>query len=69
MAGRLLRVLSELGLVTVTTEPLAVAVPAPAGRTELERSPAYRAYGERLRAGLAFLDELDRGAERLAEAA
>ena len=37
-------------------------VPAPAGRTELERSPAFRAYAERLRAGLAFLDSLESGA-------
>ena len=28
----------------MSAEPLAVAVPAPAGRTELERSPAFRAY-------------------------
>ena len=44
VAGRLLRVLSELGLIGLATEPLAVSVPAPAGRTALERSPAFRAY-------------------------
>jgi single-stranded-DNA-specific exonuclease len=46
-AGRALRVLVELGLVAVDRERRAVAVPV-AGRTELERSPAYRAYRERL---------------------
>ena len=69
VAGRLLRVLSELGLVAVAADALAVTVPAPAGRTELERSPAFRAYAERLRAGLAFLDSLERGAEVLEKAA
>ena len=62
VAGRLLRVLSELGLVVVATDPLAVTVPAPAGRTDLERSPAFRAYAERLREGLAFLAEPGRAA-------
>jgi single-stranded-DNA-specific exonuclease len=57
VAGRLLRVLSELGLVAVATEPLAVTVPVPSGRTDLDRSPAFRAYAERLRDGLAFLAE------------
>ena len=57
VAGRLLRVLSELGLVAVATEPLAVTVPVPCGRTDLDRSPAFRAYAERLRDGLAFLAE------------
>jgi single-stranded-DNA-specific exonuclease len=69
VAGRLLRVLSELGLIVLATEPLAVTVPAPAGRTALERSPAFRAYGERLAAGLAFLDAVDDGAEALVHAA
>jgi len=62
VAGRLLRVLAELGLAVVAAEPLAVTVPAPAGRTDLERSPAFRAYAERLRDGLAFLAELGRTA-------
>ena len=56
LIGRLLRVLTELDLATVTAEPLAVAVPAPAGRTDLERSPAYRAYARRLADGLAYLE-------------
>ena len=75
VAGRLLRVLSELGLVALAAEPLTVTVPAPAARTELERSPAFRAYSERLRAGLEFLadprrdPEPDRGAVTGAAAA
>jgi hypothetical protein len=59
VAGRLLRVLSELGLIALAADPLAVTVPQAAGRTELERSPAFRAYSQRLRDGLAFLDEPD----------
>jgi hypothetical protein len=61
VAGRLLRVLSELGLVALTAEPLTIIVPAPAGRTVLERSHAFRAYSERLCAGLEFLAEPRRG--------
>ena len=57
LIGRLLRVLAELELAAVEADPLAVAVPAPAGRTELERSPAFRAYGRRLADGLAYLQE------------
>ena len=56
LVGRLLRVLSELDLALVRAEPLAVTVPAPAGRTELERSAAYRAYARRLADGLAYLE-------------
>ena len=40
----------------MSAEPLAVAVPAPAGRTDLERSPAFRAYARRLADGLAYLE-------------
>ena len=68
VAGRLLRVLSELGLVALATGPLAATVPPATGRTELERSPAFRAYSERLRDGLAFLDEPE-AAEALLEPA
>ena len=57
VAGRLLRVLSELELVVLDPAALALAVPPPAGRTELERSPAFRAYTQRLRDGLAHLAE------------
>ena len=56
--------LSELGLIALATRPLALSVPAPAGRTALERSLAYRAYAERLRDGLEFLA----GPERVAAA-
>jgi single-stranded-DNA-specific exonuclease len=68
VGGRILRVLAELGLVNVAPEPLAITVPAPA-RTELDRSPAYREYARRLQAGLAFLDELENGAQVLERAA
>ena len=63
VAGRLLRVLSELGLIELRTDPLAVQVPPAAGRTELERSAAFCAYAERHREGLAFLAAADRAAE------
>jgi single-stranded-DNA-specific exonuclease len=65
VAGRLLRVLSELGLVQLTTAPLAVSVPPATTRTELQRSPAFRAYAERHRDGLAFLAEPARPAEAI----
>ena len=55
VAGRLLRVLSELGLVELATAPLAVGVPPARGRTELERSEAFLAYAARLRDGLGHL--------------
>ncbi len=55
VAGRLLRVLSELGLVELATAPLAVGVPPARGRTELERSDAFVAYAARLRDGLGHL--------------
>jgi single-stranded-DNA-specific exonuclease len=69
VAGRLLRVLSELGLIAVATDPLSVTVPPASGRTELERSPAFRAYSERHRDGLAFLGAPDRVPEPVREAA
>ena len=46
--GRILRVLTELGLVVF--EPPASCRVTDAGRTDLERSPAYRAYRDRLAA-------------------
>jgi single-stranded-DNA-specific exonuclease len=49
-AGRLLRVLAELGLIIVDREHATVAVPA-ATRTSLERSPAYRSYTRRYEQG------------------
>jgi single-stranded-DNA-specific exonuclease len=68
LAGRLLRVLAELELIVLDRAPLAVRVPAPAGRTDLERSPAFRAYAERLRAGLAQLGAAPAPAEAPAPA-
>ncbi|UGS36822.1 hypothetical protein DSM104329_03233 [Capillimicrobium parvum] len=56
LAGRLLRVLTELELVELDRSAGAVRVPA-AQRTELERSAAYRAYQRRLEEGLAWLSE------------
>jgi len=53
-AGRGLRVLAELGLVAVDLAGRSVAVPA-AGRTELERSPAFRAYERRYEDGVRWL--------------
>ncbi len=63
-AGRLLRVLSELGLVVLEgDDPPAVTVPPVAERTALERSPAYRAYQAQLAVGLAHLGAGDRPAQ------
>jgi len=52
--GRMVRVLSELGLVTVGDRELSVTASA-AQRTELERSPAFRAYSARLEETEAWL--------------
>ena len=57
LAGRLLRVLDELGLVVLDSARLAVAVPPAVGRSRLERSAAFRASSERLQDGLAHLAE------------
>jgi single-stranded-DNA-specific exonuclease len=53
-AGRGLRVLAELGLVTVKSAGRSVALSA-AGRTSLERSPAFRAYERRYEDGARWL--------------
>jgi single-stranded-DNA-specific exonuclease len=59
LAGRLLRVLLELGLVTLDREgPALTAVESPQ-RTALERSPAYRAYQRRLEDGRQYLTSGD----------
>ena len=50
VAGRALRVLCELGLVSVDGGRRTAEVP-PAARTDLERSPAFRAAAARLEAG------------------
>jgi single-stranded-DNA-specific exonuclease len=56
LAGRLLRVLAELGLVSLDRDRPALEVPA-AERTALERSPAFRAYEQRREDALRYLDE------------
>ena len=67
LAGRLLRVLEELGLVVVERAPLAVRLVPGAPRTELERSPAFRAYQRRLAEGLAALGTRSPAAEPAAQ--
>jgi single-stranded-DNA-specific exonuclease len=56
LAGRALRVLEELGLVSLDRDRRAVTVPA-AGRTALERSAAFRSYQRRLEDGRRYLSE------------
>ena len=68
LAGRLLRVLEELGLVTVDRAPLAVRLVPRAARTELERSPAFRAYRRRLADGVAALGTRPPAAQPAAQA-
>jgi single-stranded-DNA-specific exonuclease len=55
LAGRLVRVLSELDLVVLDREGQALQVADAPARTALERSPAFRAYHERLEDGLTYL--------------
>ena len=55
LAGRLVRVLAELGLVGLDRDGPALAVAGAPARTALERSPAFRAYQRRLEDGLRFL--------------
>ena len=54
LAGRLVRVLEELGLVSLDRDRPALAI-RPSARTSLERSEAFRAYRTRRENGLAFL--------------
>ncbi|MGK2938412.1 MAG: DHHA1 domain-containing protein, partial [Solirubrobacteraceae bacterium] len=54
VTGRAVRVLTELGLVSLDLETRTLRVP-PAQRTELERSAAFRAYSQQLEDGRAFL--------------
>lgn len=54
LAGRLVRVLEELGLVSLDRDRPALAIRPPA-RTSLERSEAFRAYRAKREDGLAFL--------------
>lgn len=55
LAGRLLRVLEELSLVSLDRDRLAATVPA-ARRTALERSAAFRAYDQRREEAHRFLE-------------
>jgi single-stranded-DNA-specific exonuclease len=55
LAGRLVRVLSELDLVVVDRDGWVVRAADSPERTALERSPAYRAYQRRLEDGLRYL--------------
>ena len=55
LAGRLVRVLAELGLVRVERQGLALSVVEASERTTLERSAAYRAYERRLEDGRRYL--------------
>jgi hypothetical protein len=57
LAGRVLRVLAELHLVSLDLEGRALTVP-PAERTALEGSAAFRAYQQRYEDGLRFLTEV-----------
>ncbi|MGI8730136.1 MAG: hypothetical protein ACR2LK_09145, partial [Solirubrobacteraceae bacterium] len=54
LAGRLLRVLAELRLVSLDPDSRTVTVPA-AERTALERSAAFRAYQRRYEDGRTYL--------------
>jgi single-stranded-DNA-specific exonuclease len=56
LAGRLLRILVELRLVSLERDRPALEVP-PAQRTALERSAAFRAYEQRREDALQFLSE------------
>jgi hypothetical protein len=57
LAGRVLRVLAELNLVSLDPDSRTVTVPS-AERTALERSEAFRAYQQRYEDGLRFLSEV-----------
>jgi single-stranded-DNA-specific exonuclease len=54
LAGRVVRVLAELHLVSLDPDPRTLAVPV-AQRTALERSAAFRAYQQRLEDGRRWL--------------
>jgi single-stranded-DNA-specific exonuclease len=55
LAGRLVRVLTELELVALDREGPVLEVAVAPRRTALERSAAFRAYHQRLEDGLRFL--------------
>ena len=54
LAGRVVRVLAELNLVSLDPDTRTLAVPV-AQRTALERSAAFRAYQQRLEDGRRWL--------------
>jgi single-stranded-DNA-specific exonuclease len=56
LAGRLVRVLTELGLVGLDRAGLALEVVDRPARTALERSPAFQAYERRLEDGRRYLN-------------
>ncbi|HVL94584.1 MAG TPA: single-stranded-DNA-specific exonuclease RecJ [Solirubrobacteraceae bacterium] len=62
LAGRLVRVLAELELARVDGDGLGLRLVESAGRTDLERSIAYRAYRLRLEEGRRFLTSPTRAA-------
>ena len=55
MAGRLVRVLTELDLAVLDRDGVALEVADAPQRTALERSAAFRAYHQCLEDGLRFL--------------
>jgi single-stranded-DNA-specific exonuclease len=59
LTGRLIRVLSELGLVSLERDVPALAIAGTAA-TDLERSPAYRSYQRRLEDGTRYLTSATR---------
>ena len=64
LAGRLIRVLAELELVSLDRDLPALAI-ASAQPTELERSPAYRVYAQRYEDGRRFLSSANHRRRRL----
>jgi single-stranded-DNA-specific exonuclease len=58
LAGRLVRVLAELGLVSLDRDLPALTI-AGLGPTELDRSPSYRAYTQRYEDGTRFLSSVN----------
>jgi single-stranded-DNA-specific exonuclease len=58
LAGRALRVHADVSLVEIEQQQL--RVPPPQGRTELERSPSFRAYEQRLEEGRRWLSRRTR---------
>ena len=55
LAGRLVRVLTELELAVLDRQGPALRIVEPPARTALERSAAFRAYHQRLEDGLRYL--------------